>query len=253
MLLSCDNRALIEPRRRKGESLLPSRALIIIVPEDLEEFVSLLNCRRSRSLFLSNVYQPENHEEFCIVGPLLGAPQAAMVIEKLVVLGVREIVALGWAGSLQDYVKIGDVVVPTGAYSEEGTTAHYLPSDSLPRMILPCQAPIGISTLVDKLVLSGLNVHKGFVWTTDAPYRETVGKVLFYQNRGVLAVDMETSALFGVARFRGVSLGVLLMVSDNLSRLKWKPGMKSDEFSRTRKILLKSLSDFIEEQISVEQ
>jgi purine-nucleoside phosphorylase len=115
--------------------------------------------------------------------------------------------------------------------------------------VLPPVAPKVMDKLLASLQLSGINIHEGFVWTTDAPYRETVGKVLFYQNRGVLAVDMETSALFGVARFRGIALSALLMVSDSLSRLKWKPGMKSEGFLRTRKIVLENLREFFREQV----
>ena len=41
---------------------------------------------------------------------------------------------------------------------------------------------------------------------------------------GALAVEMEMSALMGVAKFRSVALAALLVVSDILRPTGWKPG-----------------------------
>jgi purine-nucleoside phosphorylase len=72
--------------------------------------------------------------------------------------------------------------------------------------------------------------HAGAVWSTDGVYRETREKVETFQRAGVLAVEMEISALFSVARFRGVELGGILVVSDELSSFVWRPGFKDDRF-----------------------
>ncbi|MEJ5300841.1 MAG: nucleoside phosphorylase [Thermodesulforhabdaceae bacterium] len=246
-----DNRVLIEPRRGQKESLLPSKALMVIVPEDLDELVSIMKgVRQSRSIFLSRLYHIEDNNKICIVGPLLGSPQAVMILEKLIALGVREVIVLGWCGSLQDYVRIGDVVIPTGAYSEEGTSHHYVVScehgsiGDFGGFITTPKIPEEFKLLVDYMKTQDVRCHSGSVWTTDAPYRETISKVIFYQNRGVLGVDMETSALISVARFRGISLGVMLLVSDSLANLKWKPGMKSSEFLNSRNIILGAFRNF---------
>jgi purine-nucleoside phosphorylase len=80
-------------------------------------------------------------------------------------------------------------------------------------------------------------VHQGTVWTTDAPYRETVRQVLAFQKQGVLAVEMELSALFAVACFRGIHLAAALAVSDELHDLKWRHGFTHERFRQTRKKL----------------
>ncbi|MGB5748539.1 MAG: purine-nucleoside phosphorylase, partial [Desulfobacterales bacterium] len=61
-------------------------------------------------------------------------------------------------------------------------------------------------------------------------YRETKEKVDYYQKQGVLAVEMEASALFSVAQFRQVELCAMLVVSDELSSLKWRPGFRDQQF-----------------------
>jgi len=245
-----DNRVLIKPIRGQKEAPLPLKSLMIIVPEDFDEFVSMLaGCRQGRNLFLSWLYHIDGNDKVCVVGPLLGSPQAGMVLEKLIALGVREVIVLGWCGSLQNYVAIGDVVIPTGAYSEEGTSRHYLISplcENEVGFVSAAKQPESMEFILEALKSRGVKPHSGNVWTTDAPYRETVSKVLFYQNLNVLGVDMETSALMSVARFRGISLGIILMVSDSLAVLKWKPGMKSSEFLRTRSVVFEVLKDFLQ-------
>jgi uridine phosphorylase len=47
---------------------------------------------------------------------------------------------------------------------------------------------------------------------------------------GLLAVEMEMSALFSVAAFRRVQLGGLMVVSDELGTLKWKTGFLNPHF-----------------------
>jgi nucleoside phosphorylase len=75
--------------------------------------------------------------------------------------------------------------------------------------------------------------RKGTVWTTDAPYRETPDKVKAYKDKGVLAVEMEMSALMTVAVFRSVRLTGLLVVSDELFHLKWHTGFNDPKFKDT--------------------
>ncbi len=80
-----------------------------------------------------------------------------------------------------------------------------------------------------------LSFKQGPVWTTDAPYRETVDKVKAFQSQGVLGVDMETSAFFTVSAFRGIEAAALLIVSDDLSEMTWRHGFREPRFLEARK------------------
>ena len=98
---------------------------------------------------------------------------------------------------------------------------------------LPCHPEAStkiIDTLKTQCMEKNKNVFSGKVWTTDAPYRETVTKVKQYQVKGILAVEMELSALLTVARFREVEIGGLIVISDELFDLTWKSGFESKEF-----------------------
>ena len=50
---------------------------------------------------------------------------AVLTLEKLVALGARALIVYGWCGSLNASLRIGDVLLPTWAVSDEGTSAHY--------------------------------------------------------------------------------------------------------------------------------
>jgi len=80
----------------------------------------------------------------------------------------------------------------------------------------------------------GCEVLDGPVWSTDAIYRETPQQVRRYRDLGCLAVEMELSALFSVAAFRQAALAGVLVVSDDLSSLRWKPGFRQPAFREGR-------------------
>jgi len=189
--------------------------------------------RPLRRIMNSSLYKAKHgNQSISIVGPMLGAPHAVMILEKLIVLGAKKILFLGWCGSVQESVQIADLVVPDSAMIGEGTSGYYSSGNVGPR---PSK---GIVRAIESSLEACCSVpfHKGLVWSTDAPYRETRQKVLLLQKEEVLGVDMEISALFAAARFRSVETGALLVVSDELGSLHWKPGFSSSKFKKSRKM-----------------
>ena len=227
---------IIDPKKSRREEALPPLAILVFSPEDLGLFSACLSkpLRRSHKLYLSEVFTG-NYEgtPLALAGPMLGAPQSVLVLEKMIALGARKFIAAGWCGSLHEEIRIGDIVLPSGAISEEGTSGHYPGAQCTP-------SPTLIDPLRAALGSAGLKIHEGTVWTTDAPFRETYAKLEAFQSEGVLSVDMETSALFTVSRFRGADLAVVLVVSDNLSGLKWIHGFGDPAFLESRKKVIKS-------------
>jgi uridine phosphorylase len=165
--------------------------------------------------------------DMVLAGPILGAPQAAMVMETLGRGGAVEFLSLGWCGALRSELGWGDVILPVSALSEEGTSAHYRVDDR------PPGPDPGLSRkLALALEKRGRTFYSGRIWTTDAPFRETRAKAVDYGGRGLLGVDMETSALMSVAAFRGWRWAGLLVVSDTLHGEEWRPGFGSAELKR---------------------
>ncbi len=183
-------------------------------------------------LFVSRLYTGGSPTGgFSVTGPFIGAPYATMLLEILIAAGARKIIFLGWCGAVSPEVKIGDIILPTAAVIDEGTSGGYAaaaggrsqPSSSL------------VATIRQVMDKRGLDYHAGTIWSTDAVYRETRQKVEAYQHNGILAVEMEFSALCTVAQFRRVEVGSILVVSDELASFNWRPGFKNDRFKNARK------------------
>ncbi len=158
----------------------------------------------------------------------IGAPAACLALELMIAAGVRSVLAVGSAGSLQPGLPLGALVVPDRALRHEGTSHHYLSADH-PAAPSP--------DLVDALISAALRRgHQapvvGTTWTTDAPYRECADTVAERRAAGVLTVEMEAAALFAVARHRGARAALIVAVSDEL-RQPWSPGFHSLAYRRS--------------------
>ncbi|MBW1697907.1 MAG: nucleoside phosphorylase [Deltaproteobacteria bacterium] len=228
------------------ELVKPGRsAALVSSREDLQGLCHHMQIEKNgfSSLFMSRVYVYKGPKGDCsLTGPVIGAPYAVMVLEKLIALGVTEVLYFGWCGSISHHVRIGDIIVPTQAIIDEGTSRHYeICSDNIPVSVPSSQMA---STITRLLKNQDLHFHEGVIWTTDAVYRETPEKVLFFQNRDVLGVEMETSALFTVGHFRQVEVSAVLVVSDELSTMIWRPGFQEARFKNTRRKIYRLIESF---------
>ena len=226
--------AIIKPKRSRNSPKLGPVAIMAATESDLSLFCELFNFTENifRKLFFSRLYVDEKSKSpVSLAGPFIGAPYAAMLLETLIVWGVRNILFLGWCGAISDHVKIGDVILPTAAMIDEGTSGHYHSTNSM-----SAASQMMVNHARQYLREEQIPFHQGTIWSTDGVYRETPAKVEYFQKQNVLAVDMETSSLFTVAKFRGVELGAVLVVSDKLSTLKWRPGFKEKRFQHSRRI-----------------
>lgn len=163
---------------------------------------------------------------YVLVLSAVGAPALSMVMEEMISSGVKRMLILGIAGTISNDCRIGDVVVPTWGIREEGTSYHYLPADEEVR-----PSPGMLSSV--RRAFSDLKFVEGGVWSVDAPYRETKGKVDSYSAKGAVAVEMECTAAMAIAKHRGIDLACVLGISDELTGDTWKMGFESEELVHT--------------------
>jgi len=230
--------AIINPVKGKSAKDLGPVAVMVCGRDDLSFLCNLMDLEEENrsNLYNSRLYLGESGSAgFSVTGPFIGAPYAVLLLETLIAWGARKIIVLGLCGAISPGVKIGDLIVPTSSIIDEGTSGHYLGTDN--DEICPSRGMV--ETTKAALQRSDLPFQEGMIWSTDAIFRETKDKVAFYQERGVLAVEMETSALFSVAKFRNVDMGGILVVSDELSTLKWRPGFKESLFKKRREAACK--------------
>jgi len=141
----------------------------------------------------------------------IGSPSAAIAIEELANVGVETILRVGTTGGLQEGIQIGDMVVATAAAKNEGTSDRYEPTE------FPAVADYDVlTTLVETAETNDEDVHVGPIATDDAFYNETEEIVAAWEAAGILAVEMEASALFTLARRRGLRAGAICTIDGNL-------------------------------------
>jgi len=231
------NDAVVNPVKGKKTSALGPVAVMVSNHRDLSDFCNVTDLVQasSQDLMMSRLHaaNPDNAFGISAVGPMIGAPYAAMVMETLIVRGVSKIIYFGWCGSLSPHVRIGDIVVPTGAWIDEGLSGHYQADTHQPAV--PSRNMIE-STLT-ALRCHGVDWHEGSIWSTDAVFRETREKVAHFQSKSAIGVEMEISALCSVANFRGVEFGAVCVVSDELATMNWRPGFGDRRFKQSRKIV----------------
>ena len=166
------------------------------------------------------------------------APDTAITTEILCAGGVEMLVRIGSCGSLQDKVKIGDLVIVTGARRGEGTTEYYVPKN-----FSTVSDPGIVGALERAAKDAGARYHLGSVFTTDALFQETPGLIGDLERQGIAAIDMVTSAFLTIAQVRGKKAGAILAVSDEC--LHGKLGFRDPVFAKAEEkmveIALKAL------------
>lgn len=229
-----DPHILIHPRRGRKERLLPETGFLLVNPSEADRIHRIYGKAgaESRYLFNSGLSVACDGSRF-VAGPAIGAPMAAMTMEKLIALGAKNIILFGWCGSISTSLVVGDLLFPDGAVSGEGTSQYY--GDSA-----VAEPSRELNSRLELLLQAdGVSFKRGCVWSTDAVYREDRRQLnQLSSEKSVSAVDMEFSALCAVAAFRQIEFSALLMVSDELWGDSWTPGFSLKDFkTRSRHVL----------------
>ena len=146
----------------------------------------------------------------------VGAPATAVAVEELAAVGLRRLIAIDVAGSLDPALQSSSVVLIDAAMADDGTSPHYTadtrvhPNESL------------TAALAKALNGAGMPFTSGVVWSTDAVYRETPSLIHHARSDGAALVDMETASVLAVASRLGIEAAALLVVADELSG-GWRP------------------------------
>jgi len=160
----------------------------------------------------------------------IGCPSAAIAAEELSAVGVESLIRVGTTGALQRGIEIGDMIVPTGAAKDEGTSKRYEATT------VPAVPEYDVlSSLVDVSRERDEPVHVGPIATDDAFYAETDQYVTEWEEAGLLAVEMEAAALFSLARRKEMRAGAICTVDGNLVEGTQKGETEAEELPEKAK------------------
>jgi len=151
----------------------------------------------------------------------MGGPSAAIVVAELIELGARRFIRVGTCGAVAPSLALGDLVIATHAFAEDGTSRALGAGDSI----------ASSAELNESLVrTAGDRAVAGPVVSSDLFYDGPEDRERRWLELGALAVEMETSTLFALAARRGVAAGSLLAVSDVLlpARVRIEPDELAD-------------------------
>lgn len=163
-------------------------------------------------------------EKVTVISTGIGGPSAAIAMEEMVQLGATDFIRVGTCGGMHIDVKAGDLVVPTGAIRNEGTSKEYAPIEypAVPDFELT-------QKLVNTCKNMNLSYHCGVVQCKDSFYGQhdparmpvsydLLNKWEAWKNLGVLASEMESAALFTVAAALKVRCAAIFNVVWNQER-----------------------------------
>jgi AMP nucleosidase len=140
----------------------------------------------------------------------VGAAMAALIGELLAVVEPKAVLFLGLAGAVHPTLNVGDFVLPIASIRAEGVTQHFLPRQ------VPALPTFKIQKFVSQILLeNGYDYRTGTIHSTDYRFWEFDNefKLNLLEER-VLAVEMETAALFVSCFVSKVNIGALLLISD---------------------------------------
>ena len=142
----------------------------------------------------------------------MGTPSLSIVVEELLRLGARRLIRVGTCGGIAKGLKTGELVIATAACPTYGATQTYLHGEAY----APAADFALTRALVDAAAQAGVEARTGLVASVDVFYNPDADYAQRWRDRGVLAFEMEASALFYLAARSGVQAGCALTVSDVL-------------------------------------
>jgi purine-nucleoside phosphorylase len=149
----------------------------------------------------------------------IGTPSLAIVVEELLRLGARSLIRIGTCGAIGRGIRTGEIIVATAATPLDGTTRQFLDGDPY----APAPDFELTRALIDTARARGVELWVGPIASIDVftPYHPDPNLSVKWRDRGVIAFEMESSALFYMAA-RSTALGTpvtaasILTVSDAL-------------------------------------
>lgn len=145
---------------------------------------------------------------FTICSTGIGGVSALIAMEELIKCGMKAVVRIGSAGSLQKNIHNGELIIVEGAVRCDGASRMYVGPE------YPAVSDMDlVHSIRDNLSSSGITFHKGVVYSHDSFYTDRENDLCrYWSSFGVLGADMETASIITHARFKGIKAASILNV-----------------------------------------
>ena len=152
-------------------------------------------------------------KKISVMGSGMGIPSIGIYSYELIhFYGVKNLIRIGSCGSLQEDVKIRDVIIGMGAC----TNSNYASQYNLPGTYAPIASYELLSKAVKVAAEKEIDVKVGNILSSDIFYDADADSWKKWAKMGVMGVEMEAAALYMNAAYAGVNALCILTVSDSL-------------------------------------
>lgn len=140
----------------------------------------------------------------------MGSANAATIMDLLSAINPKAVLFLGKCGALKEKNKIGDLILPLAGIRGEGTSDDYFPREipALPSFALQRAISSTIRDYNRDYYTGSVYTTNRRVWEHDDTFKD------YLRQTRAQAIDMETATLFSVGFANRLSVGALLLVSD---------------------------------------
>lgn len=148
-----------------------------------------------------------------VMGTGMGMPSIGIYSYELIhFYGVKNLIRVGTAGAMQEYVKIRDIVLAMSASTNSNYAAQY----NLPGTYAPTASWKLLEKAARMAESKGLDIKVGNILSSDIFYDDDKESWKKWAKMGVIAVEMEAAALYMNAAKAGVDALCILTISDSL-------------------------------------
>lgn len=148
-----------------------------------------------------------------VMGGGMGIPSVGIYTYELFnFYDVDRIIRIGSAGSLQDDVKVRDVIIGMGACTDSNYAAQF----RLPGTYAPIADYSLLRKAADTAEAKGTRYHVGNILSADAFYNDYEKANDLWRKMNVLCIEMEAAALYMNAARAGKQALCILTISDNI-------------------------------------
>lgn len=175
-------------------------------------------------------------KKISVMGTGMGVPSIGIYSYELIhFYGVKNLIRVGSCGALQGNLKLYDVIIGMGA----STNSSYAHQYGLPGTYSATASWDLMYKAVRVAEEKGIPVHVGNILTSDTFYSADTDSTAKWQSMNVLAVEMESFALYCNAAHAGVNALTILTVSDSIvNKEETTPEEREKSFTRMMEIAL---------------
>lgn len=174
-----------------------------------------------------------------VMGSGMGVPSMGIYSYELFSeYDVDKIIRIGTAGALHDDIHVRDVVMAMGVSTDSNYAAQY----KLPGTFAPLADFELLQSAVAAAKEVGVNVKVGNVLTSDVFYTDSPSDNDLWKRMGIMAVEMETAALYmNAAKLGKKALGIYTISNHLYTGEELTPEERQTTFTDMMKVALEAI------------